>query len=85
MPAAVSLLCAITSLTSAILLWRALRPGGSRLLFWSSLCFFGMAIHNALLATDFLTGPGIDIRWTSSLVSLVSTMLLTYGLVWDAT
>lgn len=82
---AVYLLCAATSLTSAWLLWRAARKGGVRLLYWSSLCFLGMAINNLLLYADLIVGPSWDLSMAPNIANLVSLILLCYGLIWDAT
>jgi len=84
MPGVVYILCFATSLTSAILLMRAFRRSGTRLLLWSSLCFFGMALNNALLYVDLMVGPTLDLRLLPSIASLISSMLLVYGLVWEA-
>jgi hypothetical protein len=84
MPGVVYILCFVTSLTSAVLLLRAYWRAGSRLLLWSSLCFTGMALNNALLYVDLLVGPDIDLSMLPGIASLISSMLLVYGLVWEA-
>ena len=45
-------LCALTSAGCAALLFQGYRRSGTRLLFWSSLCFAGLALNNALLFVD---------------------------------
>ena len=84
MPGVVYILCFITSLASAVLLLRAYWASGTRLLLWSSLCFFGMALNNALLYVDLLVGSSIDLSTLPRIASLISAMLLTYGLIWEA-
>lgn len=84
MPGVVYILCFVTSLASAVLLWRAFRASSNRLLFWSSLCFFGMALNNALLYFDLLIGPEIDLSTLPGIASLISSLLLAYGLIWEA-
>ena len=84
MPGVVYILCFITSLASAVLLLRAYWSSGSRLLLWSSLCFFGMALNNALLYVDLLVGKEVDLSTLPGLASLISSMLLAYGLIWEA-
>ncbi len=79
----VYLLCSITSVACAFLLLRGYRRGRTRLLFWSSLCFAGLAFNNALLFLDLVIVPDIDLRGLRSGVALASLMLLTYGLVMD--
>ena len=83
MPGVVYILCFITSLASAVLLLRAYWNSGSRLL-WSALCFFGMAANNALLYVDLMVGKDIDLSTLPGLASLISSLLLTYGLIWEA-
>ena len=84
MPGVVYILCFVTSLASAVLLLRAYWNSGSRLLLWSALCFFGMATNNALLYVDLLVGNSIDLSTLPRIASLISAMLLTYGLIWEA-
>lgn len=85
MPGLVYLLCTATSLASAVLLWRAARGSAGRLLMWSSLCFVGMAINNALLFLDVATPPVYQYDIPANVTALVSILLLLVGLIWDAT
>lgn len=80
----VYILCAITSLASAFLLWRAARGSASRLLLWSSLCFVGMAINNVILFIS-ARSPGIDLEVAANAAALGSVLVLLVGLIWDAT
>jgi hypothetical protein len=84
MPGVVYILCLFTSLAIAILLLRAYRRSETRLLLWSSLCFFGMALNNGLLYLDLMVGPTFDLSTLPRIASLVSALLLTYGLIWEA-
>jgi hypothetical protein len=79
----VYLLCAITSLACAVLLLRGYRQNGVRLLFWSGLCFIGLALNNALLFIDLRVVPDVDLFVWRSIPALVGIMLLIYGLIWD--
>jgi hypothetical protein len=81
----VYILCTITSLASAILLARAARGPGGRLLFWSAIAFVGMAINNVFLYADMLAGPEVDWSLYPNLVALASVAVLLYALIWDAT
>lgn len=83
MAEAVYLLCAVTSLTCAILLLKGYRGTRTRLLFWSSLCFAGLALNNGLLFLDLVIVPDVDLRALRGGVALTSLLLLTYGLVMD--
>lgn len=84
MAKAVFLLCALTSVTCAVLLYRAFRGSRSRLLLWSALCFVGLAINNAMLVLDRILLPGVDLSLWRQIPALAGIGLLLYGLVWDA-
>lgn len=84
MPELVYLLCAATSLLCAVLLVRSYRRSRSRLLMWSSLCFVGLAINNALLVVDLLLVPTADLSYLRQGTALGSLILLVIGLVWEA-
>lgn len=79
----VFLLCFLTSLTCAVLLWRGYRASGAKLLFWSSICFFSFALNNALLILDKNT-PGIDLWAVRTAPVLIGLAALLYGLIWKA-
>ena len=84
MAEAVYLLCALTSLLCAVLLFRSYRSQRSRLLMWSTLCFAGLAINNVLLFIDLvLVRDAIDLSLARSGTALVAVMLLLIGLVWE--
>jgi hypothetical protein len=78
----VYVLCSIASLTCAILLQRAWQAGRTPLLFWSALCFAGLALNGLLLVADFIVLPAIDLSTLRSLVALASLSAMLYGLVW---
>jgi hypothetical protein len=85
MPGLVYILCAVTSLASAILLLRgAFARGGGGLMFWSALCFIAMAINNALLYCNFIVLPDVDLLTASRLATLVGIVLLNFGLIWHS-
>lgn len=79
----VYVLCAIASLACAILLQRAWSASREPLLFWSAVCFGGLALNNVLLVTDFVLAPGRDLSLLRSTVALASLSALIYGLIWD--
>lgn len=80
----VYVLCMLASLFCAILLLRSYRASRSRLLFWSMLCFFGLAVTNALLVADFMVYREVDLRLVRSCVTLGSGLALVVGLVWES-
>ena len=82
MAEAIYLLCALTSLLCAVLLLRGYRKSRTPLLFWSCLCFAGLAVNNVLLFVDLvLVAETIDLRLVRGGTALVSLGLLLYGLV----
>ena len=81
--AAVYLLCACTSLACAVLLVRAWHDSGSRLLFWSSLCFGVLSVNNVLLVADKLMLPQVDLTSARMSTELVAIVLLLVGLIWE--
>jgi hypothetical protein len=84
MPAAVYVLCALTSLACAVLLLRGWQARGVRLLLWSGLGFVGFAIGNLFLVIDTLMMPEVDLSLGRSLPVLAGLLVLIYGLVWDS-
>ena len=79
----VYILCAATSATCAALLFRGYRQSGARLLFWSALCFIGLALNNVMLVIDVRVVPNIDLSAWRVLPALAGVMLLLYGLIWE--
>lgn len=84
MPALIYSLCAATSLVCAWLLFGAWRRTRYRLLFWSSLCFFGLTLANGVLIVDkLLTPPEVDLSLYRYGLTLLSLIVFIYGLIWD--
>ena len=83
MASIVYVLCALTSLACAALLWRGYRRSGARLLFWSALCFIGFFLNNLLLIVDLRVVPQVDLALVRVVPALLGAMALVYGLVWD--
>lgn len=78
----VYILCALTSIACAILLFRGWKASRSRLLFWSGLCFAGLAVNNILLFLDLVVFPTtIDLRMVRNLTALGSVGVLIHGLI----
>ena len=80
----VYVLCVLTSLACAVLLWRGYRRSRARLLMWSSLCFACLALNNMLLIIDLRMLPAVDLSLWRTVPALLGISLLVYGLVWDA-
>jgi hypothetical protein len=83
MAAVIYTLCALTSITCLVLLWRSWRRSGARLLFWSALCFGALSVNNVLLVLDNLVFVEVDLVMARLAAALVAVMLLLFGLVWE--
>lgn len=84
MAEAIYILCGLTSVGCAVLLFRGYRASRTRLLFWSSLCFTGLALNNVMLFVDAVLVTEIDLfsGWRSA-VALAGLAVLVFGLVWE--
>lgn len=85
----VYILCALTSVACAALLWRGYRRTKARLLLWSSLCFVGLGANNVLLLADKVVFPDVEyvfgvhfMVWRTT-AALAGLALLVVGLVWE--
>ena len=84
MAALIYTLCALTSITCLVLLWRSWRASGARLLFWSALCFAALSVNNVLLVVDRVVLPTqVDLGTWRLLWALAAVLLLVFGLVWE--
>jgi hypothetical protein len=77
------ILCSITSILCAVLLLRGYKQSRLRLLFWSGLCFVGLALNNILVIIDVRILPDVDLSTIRSLPALGGLMLLIFGLIWE--
>jgi hypothetical protein len=55
-----------------------------RLLFWSTLCFAGLAANNVVLFVDLIVVPRVDLSVLRGAVALVAMGTLVFGLVWES-
>lgn len=74
-------LCALTSISCAVLLIRGYFKNKTSLLLWSSLCFAGLAFNNILLFVDLVIAPDVALSLWRSVSASLSMILLVYGLV----
>jgi hypothetical protein len=74
-------LCAVTSILCALLLLRAWGQTRARLLFWSGLCFVGLAATNVMLVLDALVYTDADLVTPRLWISLGALLLMLYGLI----
>jgi hypothetical protein len=81
---AVYILGTLVALACAILLLRGYVRGRQKLLLWSSLCFFGLAISNFLVFIDLIILPAqIDLYPLRLATAAAAMLLLLYGLIWE--
>ncbi len=78
------ILCAITCIGAAILLWRGFRRSGHRLLFWSSLCFAILAASNGVLILDLVVFPDVYLLPWRTGISELAFLVLIYGLIFES-
>ncbi len=76
-------LCALTAFLCAFLLIKAHRQSKYKLLLWGGLCFAGLTVSNALLIIDKLVVPEVDLSTWRYIITLLSMLVLLYGLIWD--
>lgn len=81
----VYVLCTLTSLVCAWLLFRGYARTRTRLLMWSALCFTGLCANNAFLFIDNIVFPTIDLSVWRLLPALIGVALLCYGLIEEET
>ena len=81
----VYVLCALTSVACAAMLFRGYARSRTRLLLWSSLCFVGLAVNNVMLFLDKVIFPDREyMTWQRSTAALVGLLMLLVGLIWDS-
>ncbi len=83
LPAAVYLLCFLTSSACAFLLARSYWRTSARLLLWSALCFLFLAGNNLMVVVDLVVLPAVDFRLVRQLFSLAAVGVLLFGFIWD--
>lgn len=81
----VYILCAVTSLSCAVMLLRAYYTKHTRLLLWSGICFSFLALNNILLFVDLVLVPHADLFLLRSLPIVIGSSLLIFGLIWEST
>lgn len=76
-------LCTGTALLGCLLLLRAHARTGTRLLFWSGLCFGLLAISNTLVLVDRLLLPAFDAPELRVGTAVLGVGVLLYGLIFE--
>jgi hypothetical protein len=84
-PAAVYILCFLTSAACAWLLGRSYLANRTHLLLWSSICFVFLALNNLALVLDLVVwpSPDVDLRLPRLLLALAAAVSLIWGFVWE--
>jgi len=77
----VYILCGLTSILCAGLLFRRFYATQSALLFWSTCCFGCLALTNVMLFIDLVLIPAVDLSPVRGAVALVGVVMLLYGLI----
>jgi hypothetical protein len=77
-------LVTLTSLLCAVLLLRAYRRSGLRVLLWSGLFFGVLVLSNTLLVLDKLVLPDVDLQSARLALTLFALLLLLIGLIYEA-
>jgi hypothetical protein len=83
-PSLIYILCTLTSVGCAVLLWRGYRKTRQRLLWWSALSFAGLAVSNVFLFLDLTVFPDIDFVPLRNVTTLVAIIVLLYGLIFES-
>lgn len=74
-------LCALTALACALLLFQSWRRNGSRMLWWSGVCFLLLACSNSALVLEAALFPGVALWPLRHALSLAGISALLYGLI----
>ena len=83
MAVTIYILCLLTSLACAWLLFASYRRTRYRLLFWSGSCFAAMTLNNLFLLLDKIVFPNTDFLPARLISALVAVSLLLYGLIYE--
>jgi hypothetical protein len=76
-------LCALTSLVCFVLLARGYKHSKTRLLLWSSLCFFFFGIQNIILFVDLVIVPEVDLAFWRTISGFLGAVILLGALIWE--
>jgi len=83
MGAAVYVFGVVVTLSCGVLLTRAYRNVRKRLLLWSAICFYGLALSNVITFLDLVVFPRIDLYRMRLVTAAIATLVLLYGLIWE--
>lgn len=80
----VYILNSVTFASCSALLARAYWRVRQRLLFWSALCFAGLALSNVFVFLDLVAFPEINFYPYRLISAAVAMLLLMFGLIWES-
>lgn len=82
MPALVYTLCFLTSVLCAVLLLISYARNKSRLLLWSAVSFFFLAVNNFFVLGDLVLFPDLNLLAFRHIASLAAVCTMIYGFIW---
>lgn len=82
MPALVYTLCFLTSVLCAVLLLISYARNRTRLLLWSAVSFFFLAVNNFFVLSDTLLFPDVSLLAFRHIAALAAVCTMIYGFIW---
>ncbi|MFZ0706443.1 MAG: DUF5985 family protein [Candidatus Korobacteraceae bacterium] len=73
----------LVTLSCGVLLTRAYTNVGKRLLLWSAICFYFLAVSNLIVFLDLIVFPAVDLYRWRLITAAVGMLILLYGLIWE--
>ena len=73
----------LVTLGCGLLLTRAYSKVGKRLLLWSAVCFYFLALSNLIVFLDLVVFLDLDLYRWRLITAAIGTLILLYGLIWE--
>ena len=73
----------LLTLCCGVLLTRAYSNVRKRLLLWSAICFYFLALSNLIVFLDLVIFPDVDLYRWRLITAAVGMLILLYGLIWE--
>ncbi len=80
---AVYILGVLVTLCCGVLLTRAYTNVKKRLLLWSAVCFYFLALSNLIVFLDLVIFTEIDLYRWRLVIAAIAMLILLYGLIWE--
>ncbi|MEZ0393332.1 MAG: DUF5985 family protein [Pseudobdellovibrionaceae bacterium] len=81
----VYILCGITSLTCAVLLYRSYRVNRNPFTFWTAIAFGFFTLNNLFVGLDFVVFPtAFDLSLFRTVPLFLGVLVLVCGLIWES-